>query len=172
MDQYRQLELFDLAEKESVADVGSFAGLEAANEKRFGDAERFFNIVLSKDRDSASAWSNLGNVHLSLGKPTQALGDFSKAIELASDVSGFHASNFGTGASLYVFVMHRSLPSNGAHSLYLAPGLQLLQRLSAFESSSKQLHPAQVPLHSLIRRLGGPLLSLCLLVNMQCQTTT
>ncbi|KAK9810839.1 hypothetical protein WJX73_000709 [Symbiochloris irregularis] len=61
------------------------AGLEAANEKRFGDAERFFNIVLSKDHDSASAWSNLGNVHLSLGRTTQALKDFSNAIELASD---------------------------------------------------------------------------------------
>ena len=76
----------------------NLTGLEAANEKRFGDAERFFNIVLSKDHNSASAWSNLGNVHLSLGKAAQALTDFSNAIELASEASALlHAqSSFST----------------------------------------------------------------------------
>ena len=63
------------------------AGLQAANERRFNDAERFFKIVLSEDRNSASAWSNIGNVHLSQGKATEALQDFSNAVDLASDVS-------------------------------------------------------------------------------------
>lgn len=59
----------------------------AANDGRFDDAERFFQIVLNNNQDSASAWSNLGNVHLSLGRPEDASKDFSKAISLAPQVS-------------------------------------------------------------------------------------
>lgn len=59
----------------------------AANEGRFEDAERFFQIELKEDPDSASAWSNVGNVHLSLDRPHEAIADFTKAITLAPDVS-------------------------------------------------------------------------------------
>ena len=55
----------------------------AANDGRFDDAERFFQIVLKENTDSASAWSNLGNVHLSLNRPADASQEFSKAIALA-----------------------------------------------------------------------------------------
>ena len=58
----------------------------AANDGRFDDAERFFKIVLNDDQDSASAWSNLGNVHLSQGRPQDASQEFSKAIALAPQV--------------------------------------------------------------------------------------
>lgn len=58
----------------------------AANDGRFDDAERFFKIVLNDNQESASAWSNLGNVHLSLGRPTEASKEFSKAIALAPQV--------------------------------------------------------------------------------------
>lgn len=58
----------------------------AANDGRFDDAERFFQIVLNDNHDSASAWSNLGNVHLSLGRPKDASQEFSKAIALAPQV--------------------------------------------------------------------------------------
>lgn len=85
--------------------------MEAANEKRFGDAERFFNIVLSKDHDSASAWSNLGNVHLSLGKTDQALKDFSNAIELASDVSALLSCCCNSGTKREQVCNDQSTPS-------------------------------------------------------------
>lgn len=64
-----------------------FVGLIAANEGRFMDAETFFRIFLKSDSESASAWSNLGNVHLSLGRANDAVEEFSKAISLAPDVS-------------------------------------------------------------------------------------
>lgn len=66
----------------------------AANDGRFDDAERFFQIVLNDNQDSASAWSNLGNVHLSLGRPKDATKEFTKAIALAPQVS--HFSPFAT----------------------------------------------------------------------------
>lgn len=58
----------------------------AANEGHFEEAERFFQIVLNDDKESASAWSNLGNVHLSLGRPQEADNDFTTAIGLAPEV--------------------------------------------------------------------------------------
>ena len=58
----------------------------AANQGHFAEAERFFQIVLNDDKESASAWSNLGNVHLSLGRPQEADNDFSTAISLAPEV--------------------------------------------------------------------------------------
>ena len=64
----------------------------AANEGRFTDAESFFKIYLRSDGESASAWSNLGNVHLSLGRPLEAVDDFSTAIRLAPDVSSSRLS--------------------------------------------------------------------------------
>ncbi len=64
----------------------------AANDGRFDDAERFFKIVLNDNQDSASAWSNLGNVHLSLGRPKDATKEFTKAIALAPEVELFHTS--------------------------------------------------------------------------------
>jgi tetratricopeptide (TPR) repeat protein len=63
------------------------AGLMAANDGRFQDAERFFQIVLNEDQGSASAWSNLGNVHLSLGRPQEAVKEFNQAIALAPEVA-------------------------------------------------------------------------------------
>ena len=63
------------------------AGVRAATERRWEDAARFFQIVLQQEPESASAFSNLGNVHLSEGLPEEAVRDFSRAIELAPDVS-------------------------------------------------------------------------------------
>ena len=63
------------------------AGVLAATEHRWDDAEKQFRIVLEEDPSSASAWSNLGNVHLSKGRPQEAFRDFSEAIRLAPTVS-------------------------------------------------------------------------------------
>ena len=63
------------------------AGLMAANDGRFEEAERFFQIVLKEDQQSASAWSNIGNVHLSLGRPQDAIKEFTQAIALAPEVT-------------------------------------------------------------------------------------
>ncbi len=70
------------------------AGLMAANEGRFQDAERFFQIVLREDEGSASAWSNMGNVHLSLGRPQEAIKEFTQAIALAPEVGPHALSQF------------------------------------------------------------------------------
>ena len=76
-----------LAENVRVEDVESStlrAGLVAANEGRLDAAERFFQMYLAQeDQSSASAHSNLGNVHLQMGRTQQALEDFTKSIELA-----------------------------------------------------------------------------------------
>lgn len=62
------------------------AGLEAATSGRLEVAERFFKAYLaSEDPESASAFSNLGNVHLQMGRPEQAVQDFSRAIALAPE---------------------------------------------------------------------------------------
>lgn len=63
------------------------AGVLAATEHRWDDAEKQFRIVLEQEPDSASAWSNLGNVHLSKGRPQEAFADFTEAIRLAPTVS-------------------------------------------------------------------------------------
>ena len=63
------------------------AGVLAATEHRWDDAEKQFRIVLEQEPDSASAWSNLGNVHLSKGRPQEAYRDFTEAIRLAPTVS-------------------------------------------------------------------------------------
>ena len=63
-------------------------GVQAATEQRWEEAERFFQIVLKEEPESASAYSNMGNVHLSQLRPEQAVLDFSRAIELAPEVSG------------------------------------------------------------------------------------
>lgn len=72
-----------------VAGVSSSccAGVLAATEHRWDDAEKQFRIVLEHEPDSASAWSNLGNVHLSKGRPQEAYRDFTEAIRLAPTVS-------------------------------------------------------------------------------------
>ena len=67
------------------------AGLMAADKGRFDEAERFFQIVLQQDSNSASAWSNLGNVHLSQGRAEDAVRDFSRAVALAPQVWRLHA---------------------------------------------------------------------------------
>ena len=60
--------------------------MQAATEQRWGEAERFFQIVLKEEPESASAYSNIGNVHLSQRRPEQAVSDFSRAIQLAPEV--------------------------------------------------------------------------------------
>ena len=62
------------------------AGLKAATEGRFGEAETLFKVFLNGDPNSASGWSNLGNVHLSTGRAALALEDFDHAISLAPEV--------------------------------------------------------------------------------------
>lgn len=61
------------------------AGLRAATEGRLNDAERFFKIYLLDEPDSASGWSNLGNVHQQQGQAQQAVEDYSKAVALAPE---------------------------------------------------------------------------------------
>ena len=61
-------------------------GVQAATEQRWEEAERFFQIVLKEEPGSASAYSNMGNVHLSQRRPEQAVQDFSRAIQLAPEV--------------------------------------------------------------------------------------
>ena len=77
------------AENVRVEDVESptlRAGLNAANEGRLDAAERFFQTYLAQeDPQSASGYSNLGNVHLQQGRAQLALEDFTKAIDLAPD---------------------------------------------------------------------------------------
>ncbi len=43
--------------------------------------------MLKDEPESASAYSNMGNVHLSQRRPEQAVTDFSRAIQLAPEVS-------------------------------------------------------------------------------------
>lgn len=68
---------------EDVENPATQSGVLAATEHRWDDAEKQFRIVLSEDPNSASAWSNLGNVHLSKSRPNEAFSDFSEAIRLA-----------------------------------------------------------------------------------------
>lgn len=64
------------------------AGLRAATEGRLEEAERFFQIYLvQEDPQSASAYSNLGNVHQQQGRPALAVEDYTRAVELAPEVS-------------------------------------------------------------------------------------
>ncbi len=63
------------------------AGLVAANERRYDAAERFFQLYLTEEPGSASGWSNLANVHLSMGKTELAVQQFSKSVELAPEVT-------------------------------------------------------------------------------------
>lgn len=64
------------------------AGLNAANDRNWDAAERFFQTYLrQEDPKSASGYSNLGNVHLQQGKVEQAIRDYDKALELAPGVS-------------------------------------------------------------------------------------
>jgi tetratricopeptide (TPR) repeat protein len=78
-----------LAENVRVEDVSSptlRAGLEAANRGDLGAAERLFQIYIEKeDPASASARSNLGNVHLQQGRLAAAAADFDAAVERAPD---------------------------------------------------------------------------------------
>jgi len=61
------------------------AGLEAANERRWVAAERFFQMYLNDTPEelSASGYSNLGNVHLQMGKVDEAVQDYAKAVDLS-----------------------------------------------------------------------------------------
>lgn len=59
------------------------AGLRAATEGRWADAERLFQVVLAEEPELASVWSNIGNVHLEQGRLQDALRDYSRAVELA-----------------------------------------------------------------------------------------
>jgi len=68
---------------EDVENENLQSGVLAATEHRWDDAEKQFRIVLEQEPDSASAWSNLGNVHLSKGRPQEAYRDFTEAIRLA-----------------------------------------------------------------------------------------
>eukprot|EP00891_Asterochloris_glomerata_P007688 jgi/Astpho2/7688/Aster-x0780 len=73
------------AEQEGFFCLPEGQWLRAATEGRFGEAETLFKVFLVGDPNSASAWSNLGNVHLSTGRAALALEDFDHAISLAPD---------------------------------------------------------------------------------------
>lgn len=57
--------------------------LEYATNGDFVTAEKLFDDLISDNPESASLWSNRGNVRMSLGRYADAIPDFSKAIELA-----------------------------------------------------------------------------------------
>ncbi|KAK9811641.1 hypothetical protein WJX72_007483 [[Myrmecia] bisecta] len=59
------------------------AGVRSATQGNFADAEKYFETVLKSDSQSASAWSNIANVHLSTGRAELALEEFTRAVELA-----------------------------------------------------------------------------------------
>ncbi|MEO2192855.1 MAG: tetratricopeptide repeat protein [bacterium] len=70
---------------EDVESTSLRAGLEAANERRWVAAERFFQMYLRETPEelSASGYSNLGNVHLQMGKVDEAVQDYAKAVRLS-----------------------------------------------------------------------------------------
>ena len=72
-----------LVRVEDVDSPALRAGLNAANERRFGDALSAFEGALADDGPSAALLSNLGNVRLSLGDPDAALASFDEALTLA-----------------------------------------------------------------------------------------
>ena len=46
---------------------------------------QMFREVADESPELASAWSNLGNAQLSLGKPEEALSNFTRAVTLAPE---------------------------------------------------------------------------------------
>lgn len=74
---------------EDVTSDSLRAGLEAANERKWEAAERFFKIYLQETPEelSASGWSNLGNVELQLGKVGLAVEAYDKAVELSDSAA-------------------------------------------------------------------------------------
>ena len=78
-----------LAETVRLADVDSptlKAGLKAATTGRLVEAERLFKVFLTQEPDSASGWSNLGNVHVQMQLAALAVRDFDRAVALAPEV--------------------------------------------------------------------------------------
>ena len=69
------------------------AGIRAATEGRWADAERLFQVVLAEEPELASVWSNIGNVHLEQGRLEDALRDYTRAVELAPKVCGHLVSS-------------------------------------------------------------------------------
>ncbi|KAI8108315.1 hypothetical protein M9434_006342 [Picochlorum sp. BPE23] len=64
------------------------AGLLAAEAKNYEAAERFFQTYLKQeDPNSASGYSNLGNVHMQMGKTRLALEDYNHAVALAPEAA-------------------------------------------------------------------------------------
>lgn len=103
---------------------GACAGIRAATEQRWGEAERFFQIVLQQEPNSASVYSNLGNVHLSQGHPEAAVLDFTRAIEIAPEV-GFWADRL---PSCEITLMWHNLPSSGSKICCKQPGEGVIVR--------------------------------------------
>lgn len=64
------------------------AGLVQAEKKNYDAAERFFQTYLKQeDPNSASGYSNLGNVHMQMGKTALALEDYNRAVALAPEAA-------------------------------------------------------------------------------------
>eukprot|EP00747_Dinoflagellata_sp_TGD_P185308 gnl/TRDRNA2_/TRDRNA2_41783_c0_seq1.p1 gnl/TRDRNA2_/TRDRNA2_41783_c0~~gnl/TRDRNA2_/TRDRNA2_41783_c0_seq1.p1 ORF type:complete len:383 (-),score=57.07 gnl/TRDRNA2_/TRDRNA2_41783_c0_seq1:149-1297(-) len=68
---------------EDVANPKTRAAVEAADRGDFNMAEELFAQVVKDEPSSASAYSNLGNVQMSLGKYKEAKISLTKAVELA-----------------------------------------------------------------------------------------
>ena len=80
-----QVQAYENVRVEDVQSESLRAGLEAANERRWVAAERFFQMYLKETPEelSASGYSNLGNVHLQMGKVDEAVEDYAKAVDLS-----------------------------------------------------------------------------------------
>ena len=81
------------------------SGLRAATEGRLDEAERLFKLYLLQlqqqqppdEGATASAWSNLGNVHQQQGRAALAVEDFTRAVQLAPQVGGCVCGGGGGG---------------------------------------------------------------------------
>ena len=125
-----------LAENVRVEDVESAAlraGLEAANDQRWADAERLFKAFLLEEPDSASGLSNLANVELSTGRPQQALEHLDRAVGLAPRAAVPRMNRALAKEALAVADSSSSPSSSAASELLLASAAEDARQASLLD---------------------------------------